>query len=219
VPVSNGVLVPDGDKLARRRALWALLVIALVAAVLVALMAFFLGTSKHGGGSKLPLATDVSPDPTSSSPVAAQHSSHSARHGHGSHGTHGGTSSPDDLSAPTTSAPAGSCPGSAPCILPGDPGQLVVALNNLRAQHHLPAVTGTATPKAQSCAVHNGDTGSCPSTYYWEPVEAQDGKEVLTKIEGNGGTSFLLSPTLKAIAVGWAYVPSNKTYECTLAAA
>jgi hypothetical protein len=185
-------------------------VIALVAAVLVALMAFFLGTSKHHGGSKLPLATDISPELTSSAPAVSDSAHHHAA-------SHHASSSSGDLASPSTSAAAGTCPGSAPCVLAGDPGQLVVALNHLRAQHGLPAVSGTATHAAQTCAANDGDTGSCPSTYYWEPVEAQDGKEVLDKIEGNGGTSFLLSPTLKAVTVGWAYVPGNKTYECTLA--
>lgn len=109
-----------------------------------------------------------------------------------------------------------SCPTASPCVLPDDVGNAVQALNDYRAAHGQPVVPGSVTKAAQDCAVNNGDESSCPSGYYWEPV-GRSGSEVITKIAASGkGTGWLLNPSMEAVQVGWAYIPSSKSYECVL---
>ena len=55
----------------------------------------------------------------------------------------------------------------------------------------------------------------CPNGFYWEPV-GRSGQQVITKIAANGGDSWLLDSRMTSVQVGWAYIPSSKSFECAL---
>ena len=187
---------PDG--LARRRAAWALGVLALVAVIISAITVFFLGTSSgthqdaglpSTAGSPLAGPSSSTPPPTdsaaSSTPVHPRPST----------------------STPGTTATA-SCPSSAPCVLQGDAGQAGAAIDAYRSSHHQPSVLAGVSPSAQSCAINSGDGGSCPASYFWEPVATLDGAAVVGKIAAHSnGSAWLLDPHATSFAVGWAYAP------------
>jgi hypothetical protein len=100
--------------------------------------------------------------------------------------------------------------------LTGDPGALIEALNAFRASQGQPAVTGTATESAGSCALHSGDAPYCAGSYYWMPVSGLNGNDVVTKIAAFGqGRSWLLDSKLSRIAVGWAEITPTQ-YACTV---
>ena len=106
-----------------------------------------------------------------------------------------------------------SCPSAAPCNLSDDVGNAIQALNDYRTQHGKPAVHGAVTQAARTCAVSSGNT--CPNGFYWEPV-GRSGRQVIQKIAANGGDSWLLDDHMTAVQVGWAYIPSSKSFECAL---
>jgi hypothetical protein len=107
-----------------------------------------------------------------------------------------------------------SCPSSAPCDLPDDVGNAVRALNAYRVQHGKAAVSGRVTQAARTCAVNNGD--NCPGGYFWEPVP-RSGQAVIAKIANSGsGVGWLLDDRMTSVQVGWAYIPSSKSFECAL---
>jgi hypothetical protein len=107
-----------------------------------------------------------------------------------------------------------SCPTSAPCDLPDDVGNAVRALNAYRSQHGKAPVSGKVTQAARTCAVNSGN--SCPGGYFWEPVP-RSGEEVIAKIANSGsGVSWLLDDRMTSVQVGWAYIPSSKSFECAL---
>ena len=107
-----------------------------------------------------------------------------------------------------------SCPTSAPCSLPDDVGNAVRALNAYRTAHGKPAVRGSVTQAARTCAVSNGN--QCPSSFFWEPA-GRSGQQVIQKITANGdGVSWLLSDQMTAVQVGWAYLPASHSFECAL---
>jgi hypothetical protein len=103
-----------------------------------------------------------------------------------------------------------------PCVLPEDPGDVIAAINTYRSSHGQPAITGTATPAAGSCALHSGDAAFCSPSYFWMPVPALDGTQVVDKIAAfaNGGT-WLLDLRLTAITVGWAQL-STTQFACAI---
>lgn len=208
---------PDTDRFGkvgrtseRKRAAMVLAIIAAVAVVLVAVMVLVLGSS---GDDK---ATPPAPTFTGPAVTVTGGQSHSSS-APASHSRSGSTSA--SSSATRTKARTGpvSCPTSAPCSLPDDVGNAVQALNDYRTAHGRQAVTGHVTRAARSCAVSSGDT--CHSDFFWEPV-GRSGKQVITKIADSGskGTSWLLDRSMKSVAVGWAYIPSSKSYECALIA-
>ncbi len=184
----------------RQRAAIALGVLAIVALVIVGIMVAVLGNSKNTtttagkpkGGPAVTVTGGSRPSNASSGPVTKPH-----RHHH--------------KTRPSNTAV--SCPSSAPCDLPDDVGNAVRALNAYRAQHGKPAVHGSVTQAARTCAVTAGD--QCPSGFYWEPV-GQSGRQVIAKIAANGGDSWLLSDSMTAVQVGWAYIPSSRSFECAL---
>jgi hypothetical protein len=196
---------PD-DGRARKRAALTLGGIAAAAAVVVLLMLAFLHTSS-GHPTIAGLPDDPSApasSPASSSAAATPPSPRSSS-----------SPTPTIASTPTTTT----CPSTAPCALSGDGGHAVAAVNAYRAHHGLPAVTGSATKAAQTCALHDGDQSSCPSSYFWEPVPTLDGTAVLTRIGSRADGSWLLAPKLTSVAIGWAYVPGpghSGQYECAI---
>ncbi|MCW2495254.1 hypothetical protein [Jatrophihabitans sp.] len=200
--MANDELEFDGwDPDARRRAAWALGVLALVAVIIVGLILIVGGSS--GAGKP---AAQVAPASGSGPAVIVQPPSSAA------------SSSSSPSSSPTSSTPAtptktATCASGSGCTLAGD-GGLLAALNSLRTKHGLPPVSGTITAAATKCAAADGNTPSCPGSYFWEPVTTQSGSAVLTKIEAQpSGSSFLLSPHLTSVQIGWAH---SGTWNCAL---
>jgi hypothetical protein len=186
----------------RQRAAIVLGVIAIVALIIVGIMVAVLGSNSNntpttnGQPTGPPVSVITQPN--------GQSSGHSTKPHPKNHNTQP-HSSPNN-------APV-SCPSSAPCDQPADVGNVVQALNDYRMQHGKPAVSGTVTQAARICAVTSGNT--CPSGFYWEPV-GRSGREVIQKIAANGGDSWLLDDRMTAVQVGWAYIPSSKSFECAL---
>jgi hypothetical protein len=195
--------LPDrsADSQARRRAALTLAGIALVA-VMVGLLMVTL--SRTSSGNKRTVLPSVSTRAELASPSKTDTSS--------SH-----RSSVAAAPVPSTSPPpfTTSCRPT-PCVLTGDPGNVIAAINAFRASQAQPAVTGSAAQSAASCAVHSGDTPYCAGSYYWTPVSRLQGAEVISKIAGYGnGRSWLLDPHLTKVAVGWAEASPNQ-YECAV---
>ena len=198
----------------RKRAALVLAVLAVAAIALVGVL-YAVSTSGGGGGSPststnaIPTGPAVKVTGVPSTPAASSSSSRTK------------ASRSPSTAVPSSSTRTGpvSCPTSAPCALPDDVGDAVKALNQYRASHGQPPVTGSVTKRAKTCAVGSGDTASCPTGYYWEPV-GRSGSQVIQKISASSkGKSFLLDKAMTTIEVGWAYIPSSHSYECVLVAA
>lgn len=197
----------EGDP--RRRAIWGLIVLALVAAVVAAFMLFFLGTSDHhrndavvglGSTSKPAEPSGSKSHPSSRAPTSPKRAT-SAR--------------------PKPTSTANPCPAAVPCAVAGDSGHAVAALNDFRVRHGLRPVPGAVSPQAQLCALQEGSGPSCEPHYSWEPVPTQDGPGVISKITGgSGGTQWLLDAAMSSFSVGWAYAPGAGggpgLYECAI---
>ncbi len=203
--------VGDGE---RRRAAVALGVLAVAALALVVVMIYAFGSSENNGAAGPTLTAPTGPAVTvtgggSQSPPPTSSGQ--------PHPKHTKTSTSASSSSSSFSGPV-SCPTAAPCSLPQDVGNVIQALNDYRTAHGAKAVPGSVTQAARDCALGNGDTSSCPSGYFWEPV-GRSGTQVIAKIASGGkGTSFLLDPSLKSVEVGWAYIPSSHGYECAVVA-
>jgi hypothetical protein len=111
-------------------------------------------------------------------------------------------------SSTTPPPPTGqrSCPTPQPCILAGDPGGAIQAVNDYRTQHGQDAVPGTTSTRAQRCALSNGShcTGGWAET--WD--SRLSGSVMVRKVASRG---HLLDP-IKSFAVGWAFNPATKVY-------
>ena len=190
----------------RQRAAIALGVLAIVALVVVGIMVAVLGSKGGGSPASTPNANRTGPNVVA---TGGNHPSHNPSKNpskaHSSHPSKQPSSSP-------RSGPV-SCPTSAPCDLPDDVGNVVQAINAYRATHGKPAIQGTVTQAARTCAVSSGN--QCPNGFYWEPV-GRSGQQVITKIAANGGDSWLLDSRMTSVQVGWAYIPSSKSFECAL---
>lgn len=192
----------------RKRAALVLGLLAIAAVLLVGIMSYVLGSSRNSPPGKTaanpggPAVTVTGGAPATShttAPVSTTQAAPLTRH-----------------STPPRHRPV-SCPTAAPCALPDDVGHVVSALNAYRAAHHEPPVTGSVTAAAQRCALANGDTSACPAGYYWQPV-GRSGTQVIQKIAASGGrgTSWLTDPRMRSVQVGWAYLPSSKSFECVV---
>jgi hypothetical protein len=203
--LSEDLWVADPETEHRRRAVWGLTILGLAAVIVVALMVFLIGTS-GGNDNGLPNTSQI-PE-LSTTPASGQHSSSHPSSSSSSH------SSPASTSASTTATTK--CSSGTSCTLEGDAGHVIDAINNFRRSNGQAAVSGTATDAAKACSLNNGD-GNCPTSYFWEPVFPQDGSAVVEKIASRGdGRSFLLSPSMKSVQIGWAFVGGQ--YSCTVAA-
>jgi len=186
---------------ARRRAALTLAAIASVAVIVGLLMVTLTRTPSGNKQTVQPsVRTSAEPANTGKTDTSSSHRSSAAP-----------APAPSTSTGPSTT----SCRPT-PCVLIGDPGNVVAAINAFRAGHAAPAVTGSAAQSAGSCAVHSGDTPYCSGSYYWTPVSTLQGAEVVSKIAGYGnGRSWLLDPHLTKIAVGWAEASPNQ-YECAV---
>jgi len=94
-------------------------------------------------------------------------------------------------------------------ILPGD-GGIVSAINAKRTALGLAPITGTTVPATQQCALAwKGQHCSPPEIE--ASINSQDGAVAvgLWYAEGPGGGHYnlMMDPTLKSVAIGWAYHP------------
>lgn len=211
---------PDGpdepEEQTRGRALWAFAALASAAVIIVALMVVFLGEPTGSNGEQhdnlaipAPTRTATAAAPGSSSATsspATPSTSSSPRH------------SPTSSSSSSARAPRTSCPSSAPCVSPGDPGEVIAAINSYRQRNGATTVSGKVTNPAQKCAVELGNLPGCPDSYFWEPVATADGTEVVQKVAAHsGGGQWLLDPKATSFAVGWAFVPGDGGhYSCAI---
>lgn len=191
---------PAGESEMRRRAAWLLAMLVLVAVLLVALMLFFLKGGGNPGtaaptGPPLPTGPVSSPQPTSSS------SSRTPSTKPASSATHS--------SSPRTRRPhAVHCPTQQTCAARDDAGNLISAINAYRRQNGQPAVSGSVSDAAKTCAMTNG--GQCTGSWAESEVPAPNGRAALQKIIPLAHD--LLAPNLSGVEVGWAYDPSAKIY-------
>jgi hypothetical protein len=194
----------------RKRAAVALTVLAVAAAILVGVMLYVFGSS-GGNDSKTP---SIGANPTGPAVQVT---------GGGPPPSASSSSKSKPKPKPTTKASSTqprsgpvSCPTTAPCALPDDIGNAVQALNSYRTSHGQKAVTGSVTTAAKACALNSGN--NCPSNYFWEPV-GRSGNQVIQKIAlQNKGTSWLLDKSMSSVEVGWAYLPSSRSFECAMIA-
>jgi hypothetical protein len=184
----------------RRRAAWLLAMLAVVAVLFVTLMTVLLNT----GGSNPPGAAgngiDSSFTETPSAPASSTHSTRSPAQ----HRTPTKTAAKASSTAPRVTK---SCPTSAPCILDGDVGNAISAVNAYRAQHQLSPVPGAVSAAAQTCALHRGN--GCSGGWAETELPSPNGKAAVAKIQQ---FAKLLDPQMTSINVGWAYDPGSKTY-------
>jgi len=213
--LSDDWVDPRVEARRRKRAAVALIGIGVLAGLVVLLG---VGVFKAQTASK---TTASGPRPldsllNSATPSAARHASSSSAPGSRASSASAGSASPTPT--PTkTRHPVASCPTSTPCMLSQDGGDLIGAINRYRAAHGVAQVPGKVSVPAERCAIGNGDSANCPPSYYWEPVTRWKGKDVVEKIVNNGGgAEYLLDPSVKSIAVGWAYDPVSKTYYGTV---
>lgn len=200
----------------RRRALVALLILAVIAVGIVAIMVAVLGGSNGGPSAQ-------SPDRFNGPPVT--HIKNTPSHPNRLHHTGGPRNSQRTSQRtsqpPTSLSPSGpsnrhvSCPTSDPCALRDDIGDVLGALNSYRQHYGLGPVAGTVTPAAATCAATAAS--ECPNGFHWEPV-GRSGRQVIEKIAARGGSDFLLNPQLKRVQIGWAYVPASHSFYCALVA-
>jgi hypothetical protein len=195
---------PAAESDLRRRAAWLLLMLAIVAVLLVVVISALVstnnddGTGNAGPGVLDPVATQSGGQ---QSPAGHHSRSHHPRHHH----TRTGSSS----STATSSIPSGStsCAGPQTCVVQGDPGNAIQAINDFRTAHGLPAVPGSVTAQAQTCAVNNGNgcTGGWAETELADP----NGQEAVQKIEQ---FAHFEDPNMTSVEVGWAYDPGPELY-------
>lgn len=196
---------PEVESDLRRRAAWLLVMLAVAAVLLIVIISAVASSDKSGksgnGAGPGPLDSQARQSTSHSHSSAARSSSHSHPH----------SSTPSDSGAATGSAGSGGgqvhCPSRAACIVDGDIGNGVAAINAYRTQHGQPAVPGAVSAQAQDCAVHNG--AGCTGGWAETELSQPDGAAAVQKILK---FAHLLDPHLKSVEVGWAYDPKAKLY-------
>jgi hypothetical protein len=175
--------------------------------LLVVVISAVVGTH-HGNGpdtaGQRPLDQVATQSGSAPQSPDGHHSSHSRRHHHPRRGA-GGPST----TTSTSPVARGSirCPGPQTCILDGDPGNAIQAINDFRTAHGLPAVPGSVTPQAQTCAVNNGN--GCSGGWAETELADPNGQEAVQKIEQ---FAHFEDPQMTSVEVGWAYDPGAQLY-------
>lgn len=192
----------------RRRAAWLLLMLAIVAVLLVVVISALVSTNNDDGsdssGNK-PL-DNVATQSGGQQQGPSGHSGHQRRH-HNQPGPGGGSSTNSGTGTSTIPVGTTTCPGTETCVLQGDPGNAIQAINDFRAAHGQPAVPGSVTTQAQTCAVNNGS--GCTGGWAETLLSDLNGEEAVQKIEQ---FAHFEEPHLTSIEVGWAYDPGAKLY-------
>lgn len=196
---------PEVDSDLRRRAAWLLLMLAIVAVLLVVVISALVSTHNDGNDSTGPKALD--PVATESGGQQQGPSGHHSRQHH--RHNHPGPGAGSTTNTGTTTIPIGTttCSSAETCILQGDPGNAIQAINDFRTAHGLPAVPGSVTPQAQTCALNNGS--GCTGGWAETLLSDLNGEEAVQKIEQ---FAHFEDPHLTSIEIGWAYDPGAKLY-------
>jgi hypothetical protein len=186
---------PRAESDLRRRAAWLLVMLVIVAVLFVVLMTVLINGKGHKNTGSGPAALDSYAGTAATRP--AQHSS-----------AHSASAS---TRAATTSTPPPrtrlGCPTAQTCVLEGDVGQGIQAVNAYRSAHGQRPVPGQVGSAAQACALHNGSgcTGGWAETELAKP----DGPAAVQKILP---FAHLLDPAMRSFQIGWAYDPGAKLY-------
>lgn len=199
-----GGLQPDNDDEddLRRHAFAGLAVLVGLAALVVVLLIVIISVVR-GGHHGRELANTLAPPPSTQTAGSTTLTTSPPRQS-------------TSQTTPHTTAPIGNpCPSTAACVVRGDAGGVIAALNRFRLSHGLPAVLGSASSRAQLCALDQGAGPACVSHFAWEVVPNQDGAQVISLIAGRGA-QWLLDPGTTSVNVGWAYLPSTRQYECAI---
>jgi hypothetical protein len=193
----------ESDSELRRRAAWLLGLLALVAVLFVVLMTQLIGGGKGGdsgggaGGPRALVSAVAGSSGAATEPSAPPSSSHTG----GSPTRHPASAS----SSPSTGA--ASCPTRQVCVIDGDLGGGIDAINAYRTQHGQSAVTGRVSNQAQQCALQNGN--GCSGGWAETELAKPKGDQAVQKILP---FAHLLDPNVKSFEVGWAYDPGAKLY-------
>jgi len=192
----------------RRHAVWALVVLGCLALLIASLMVF-LGGGKDNKNANAGLTAPLVTGPAVTTTPSATHTNAAAT---------SSQAAPTTQAAPSTT-PAGRirsgnpCPNrAASCAVDGD-GGAIAAVNAFRTKHGQPAVQGSVTQAAQTCAAKNGSGATCVPHYAYTSLPSQDGTKAVAKI-ADFAQKWLLDPKMSTFSVGWAYV--RGTYECVL---
>lgn len=193
----------------RRRAAWLLLMLAIVAVLLVVVISAVVSTKSdnapnNAGKRPLDQVATQSGGNEPQSP-AGQQSTHPRRRHHTRQG--GGPNTSTSTSTSNTPRGSTSCPGTQTCVLEGDPGNAIQAINDFRTAHGLPAVPGSVSAQAQTCAVNNGS--GCSGGWAETELADPNGQEAVQKIEQ---FAHFEDPRLTSVEVGWAYDPGAQLY-------
>lgn len=190
---------PEADSDLRRRAAWLLGMLAIVAVLVVVVMSQLVGTGsdakKRNGPGALDSAVGAHPTSSSATPTSPGPTRTNAAH----------TSTPP-RSAGNSAVHGIKCPTKKTCVLDGDPGNGIAAINDYRTQHGKDAVVGRVSAKAQKCALNNGD--GCSGGWAETEVARPDGPMAVQKILEFGR----LTSDMKSFEIGWAYDPKAKLY-------
>ncbi|MEO8889575.1 MAG: hypothetical protein ABI301_01990 [Jatrophihabitantaceae bacterium] len=186
----------------RRRALWGLVVLGCVAVIIGSLMVLLGGGSGNKNNN-----TGLDQPPLTSPPTTVIKSTP----------THRATTK---AIVPTKPAPKPSpprtgnpCAGAATCGVSGD-GGVVTALNAYRTEHGEKTVSGAATARAETCALHQGAAKYCAQHWIYTTSPSQSGTDCIKGFAGFN-PSWLLDKQMTSFSVGWAYVAG--TYQCAVA--
>jgi hypothetical protein len=192
---------PEVESDLRRRAAWLLVMLAIVAVLLVVVIS---AVADKGGDDN---SNNAGPGPLDS--AATTPSSSTSGHQSGRPRRHHPGSGSDGTNSSTSTVPVGqlSCPTPEPCILDGDVGSSIQAINDFRIAHGLAAVPGSVSTQAQTCALNNG-TG-CSGGWAETLLSHPDGAEAVQKIEQY---AHFEDPNMTSVEVGWAYDPGTRTY-------
>jgi hypothetical protein len=192
---------PEAESDLRRRAAWLLVMLAIVAVLLIVVISAVVSTNDSGSDN------NGGPGPLDS--VATTPSDHPSGHPSTRHRHHHPGNGSDGSGTGTSSVPVGqlTCPTEQTCILQGDVGNSIQAINDFRAEHGLPAVPGAVSSAAQTCAVNNGN--GCSGGWAETLLSQPDGQEAVQKIQQ---FAHFDDPDMTSIGVGWAYDPGAKLY-------
>lgn len=196
----------DGEDGSRGRAVWGLAALAIIAGLIVVIMlATSGGSGRHHSGS-VPSVSQLPSEPPSGTATTPSTTAAS---------TSATATATAAATSPVPTSTGNPCGAAKSCAVPGDAGQLVAAVNRFRTTHGRAAVSGTVTPKAQQCAVAQGNGPNCEPSYAWEPVPTQDGPKAVELAAGRTqGAQWLLDPEMRSFEVGWAY--ANGQWECAI---
>ena len=190
-------LGPDYDEAQERRhGLWGLGVLVMIALVVVSFIIIFTG----GGSSR-----NNNNGTSAYGSNAFSDSSHSSGSAHSSaHPSQPGSSSS------SSAAPAGCTDATCTAAVAG----LADAINALRTQHGLAAVSASQSANAQACAAAHGGGSSCVPHYIYAQVSSTDGASVAKALEGVNA-SWLLAKDATRIEVGFAPAAGGR-YDCAV---